>query len=82
MERYVERERDHAPYALRRRIGRDIYFRQDRPGVAIIAECDSPERAREALSEFPLAKAGPIDREIIPRRAFLGREASFAAGDA
>jgi hypothetical protein len=63
-------------------IVRDIYFRQDRPGVAIIAECESVEAARQSLREFPLAKAGLIDWEIIPLGPFLGWEALFAAGSA
>ncbi|WGY70327.1 superoxide dismutase [Burkholderia cepacia] len=67
---------------LKRGIVRDIYFREDRPGVAIIAECDSIDSARDALREFPLAKAGLIDWEIIPLGAFLGWEALFAAGNA
>lgn len=67
---------------LKRGIVRDIHYRQDRPGVAIIAECDSIESAREALREFPLAKAGLIDRDIIPLGAFLGWEALFAEGHA
>lgn len=60
-------------------IVRDIYFRQDRPGVAIIAECDSIEDARRALAEFPLAKAGLIDWQIIPLGPFLGWESLFAS---
>jgi len=67
---------------LKRGIVRDIYFRQDRPGVAIIAECESIESAREALCEFPLAKAGLIDWDITPLGAFLGWEALFAADNA
>ncbi len=57
---------------------RDIYFRQDRTGVAIIAEADSVAAARELLKEFPLARAGLIDWEVIPLGAFLGWEALFA----
>ena len=45
---------------------RDIYFRQDRPGVAIIAEADSVEAARVRLMGFPLAKAGLIGWDVIP----------------
>ncbi|WP_396331473.1 superoxide dismutase [Burkholderia anthina] len=67
---------------LKRGIVRDIYLRQDRPGVAIIAECESADSAREALRAFPLAKAGLIDWEIIPLGPFLGWEALFASGDA
>ena len=57
---------------------RDIYFRQDRLGVAIIAEADSVEAARTQLMEFPLAKADLIGWDIIPLGPFLGWEALFA----
>ena len=60
-------------------IVRDIYFRQDRLGVAIIAECDSVQAARQALQEFPLAKVGIIDWEIIPLGTFVGWEMLFAS---
>jgi hypothetical protein len=60
---------------------RDIYFRQDRPGVAIIAEAESVEAAKKALAEFPLAKAGLIDWEVIPLGPFHW-EALFAPGNA
>ncbi|GLQ91657.1 superoxide dismutase [Dyella acidisoli] len=59
-------------------IVRDIYFRQDRPGVAIIAEADSIEAARKALSEFPLAKAGIIGWDVIPLGPFTGWQLLFA----
>ncbi|STD20507.1 Uncharacterised protein [Enterobacter asburiae] len=36
---------------------RDIYFRQDRPGVAIFLECDSVDEAMNVMAEFPLAKS-------------------------
>ncbi|CAB3782248.1 superoxide dismutase [Paraburkholderia caffeinilytica] len=58
-------------------IVRDIYFRQDRPGVAIIVECDSVEEARQALCEFPLAKVGLIDWDVIQLGPFLGWEMLF-----
>ena len=63
-------------------IVRDIYFRQDRPGVAILAEAESVEAAREALADFPLAKAGLIGWEVIPLGPFLNWEMLFAAGSA
>jgi hypothetical protein len=63
-------------------IVRDIYFRQDRPGVAIIAEAESIEAARAALAEFPLAKAGLIDWDVIPLGPFLNWEMLFAPGNA
>ncbi|WP_321792385.1 superoxide dismutase [Burkholderia pyrrocinia] len=61
---------------------RDIYFRQDRPGVAIIVESESVDAARQALAEFPLAKVGLIDWEIIPLGPFVGWESLFASGSA
>ena len=45
---------------------RDIYFRQDRPGVVIIMEADSVEEAQKACDGFPLAKAGLLTFECIP----------------
>jgi hypothetical protein len=62
-------------------IVRDIYFRQDRPGVVIVAECDSVETAREALREFPLARAGLIDWDVIPVGPFVNWEMLFAHDD-
>ncbi|WP_024656985.1 superoxide dismutase [Pseudomonas syringae USA007] len=57
---------------------RDIYFRQDRPGVAIIAEFETIEAAKAALAEFPLALAGLIDWEVIPLGPFTNWETLFA----
>lgn len=57
---------------------RDIYFRQDRPGVAIVAEADSVEDARAQLGEFPLAKAGLIGWDVIPLGPMLNWELLFA----
>jgi hypothetical protein len=60
---------------------RDISFRQDRPGVAIIAEAESVESAKAALAEFPLAKAGLIGWEVIPLGPFVNWEMLFAPGN-
>lgn len=57
---------------------RDIYFRQDRPGVAIMAEFDTVEEAQAAFADFPLFKAGLLDFEVIPLGPFLNWEALFA----
>lgn len=43
---------------------RDIYFRQDRPGVAIFLECDSVDEAMNVMAEFPLAKAGLLSFSV------------------
>ena len=50
--------------------------------LAIIAESDSVDAARQALAEFPLAKVGLIDWEIIPLGPFVGWESLFASRDA
>ena len=58
---------------------RDIYFRQDRPGVAIFLECDAVEEAMNVMAEFPLAKAGLLSFECIPLGSFINWENLFAA---
>ena len=57
---------------------RDIYFRQDLPGVVIMAEADSVEAARAALMTFPLAKADLIGWDIIPLGPMANWELLFA----
>lgn len=57
---------------------RDIYFRQDRPGVAILTEADSVEAARARLMEIPLAKAGLIGWDVIPLGPMTHWEMLFA----
>ena len=56
----------------------DIYFRQDRPGVAIFLECSGVEEAKKALAEFPLVKAGLLDFDVIPLGPFVNWELLFA----
>ena len=75
---YITAEVQHGWNLYKNGIVRDIYFRQDRPGVAIIAEAESIEAARAALMEFPLAKAGFINWDIIPLGPFLNWEILFA----
>ncbi|CAM3283809.1 superoxide dismutase [Pseudomonas floridensis] len=79
---YMLEEARHAWQLYKNGIVRDFYFRQDRPGVALIAECESIEAARQALREFPLAQAGLIDWEIIPLGPFMSWEMLFAPGNA
>jgi hypothetical protein len=61
---------------------RTLYFRQDRPGVAFIAEADSIEALKKALGEFPLALAGLIGWDVIPLGPFTNWEMLFASRDA
>ncbi|MBW9107452.1 superoxide dismutase [Paraburkholderia phenoliruptrix] len=85
MEKYAPHMADEARHAWQMYKGgiiRDIYFRQDRPGVAIIAEAESVEAAKAALDEFPLAQAGLIGWEVIPLGPFTNWETLFASGNA
>lgn len=75
---YLLDEVRHAWQAYKTGIIRDIYFRQDRPGVAIIAECPSVDEADKALADLPLVKAGLIEFEFIPLGPFVNWEALFA----
>ena len=84
MEKYAPNMADEARHAWKMYKGgiiRDIYFRQDRPGVAIIAEAESVEAAKAALAEFPLAKAGLIGWEVISLGPFTNWETLFASGN-
>lgn len=56
----------------------DIYFRQDRPGVAILLDCKSVDEAKTLLASFPLVRAGLIDFEAIPLGPFANWEMLFA----
>ena len=81
MEQYQPHMLDEARHAwqlYKSGIVRDMYFRQDRPGVAVIAEAESVDAAQKALAEFPLAKAGLIGWEVIPLGPFLNWEMLFA----
>ena len=57
---------------------REIYFRQDRPGVAIIVESPSVAEVQKAFAELPLVKAGLIEMETIPLGPFANWEFLFA----
>lgn len=77
---HLEREVRHTWDAYKRGIVRDIYFRQDRPGVAIFLECESADAARRTLAEFPLVRAGLLDFEVIPLGPFVNWELLFPKG--
>ena len=74
---YMLDEVRHTWQAYKSGIVRDIYFRQDRPGVAVFVECASVDEAQKALAEFPLVKAGLIDFEVIPLGSFANWELLF-----
>ena len=74
---HMQGEARHAWLMYKGGIIREIYFRQDRPGVAIIAEAESVDAAKKALAEFPLAKPGLIDWDVIPLGPFTNWETLF-----
>ncbi len=51
---------------------RELYFRADRDEAALVLECASVEEARGALATLPLVRAGLIEFELIPLRAYPG----------
>jgi len=69
----------HTWEAYRSGVVRDIYFRQDRPGVAIFLECESTAEAQKVLAGLPLVKAGLIEFEVIPLGPFVNWEILFLA---
>ncbi|WP_320150310.1 hypothetical protein [uncultured Tolumonas sp.] len=79
---HMQNEARHGWQLYKNGVIRDIYFRQDRPGVAIIAEADSIEIAKKELAEFPLAKAGLIGWDVIPLGPFTNWEILFAPENA
>jgi hypothetical protein len=75
---HLQNEVRHVWQAYKNGIVREIYSRQDRPGVAIILECASFDEAKEAFTDFPLVKAGLIEIDAIPLGPFLNWEMLFA----
>lgn len=56
---------------------RELYFRQDNPGVVLMMECNSLEEAQELLDELPLVKERLIEFELTPLGYFQPLEALF-----
>ena len=51
---------------------REVYGLRDGGGAIIIAEAESEEAARAKMAELPLSKAGMLDCEFIPLKAYRG----------
>ena len=79
---YLQAEVRHTWESHKSGLIREIYLRQDRPGVAIFLECSSVDEAKQHLAEFPLVKAGLIEFEVIPLGAFTNWEMLFAPATA
>jgi hypothetical protein len=74
-------EARHVWEAYKEGVIREIYFRQDRPGVAIFLECADVAEALRALADLPLVKAGIIEFEAIPLGPFANFEMLFASAE-
>lgn len=75
---YMLNEVRHTWEAYKKGLIRDVYFRQDRPGVAIVMDCASLDEAQRLCADFPLAKAGLLDFELIPLGPFTNWEVLFS----
>lgn len=51
---------------------REFYFRADRDDAVLILECANVSEAHRILSTLPLVKAGLIDFDLIPLKAYPG----------
>lgn len=61
---------------------RSAHLCPDRPGAAVVLECDSLEQARVHLRTLPMHAAGLIDFELTRLLPYTGWEALFAPGAA
>ena len=57
---------------------RELYFRADEASAVLVLECADVEEARRTLATLPLVKAGLIDFDLIPLRAYPGFARLFA----
>jgi muconolactone delta-isomerase len=57
---------------------RELYFRSDEPAAVLVMECADVEEAKQALATLPLVKAGLIEFDLIPLRAYPGFARLFA----
>lgn len=49
---------------------REIYSLRDGGGVVIIAEAENEDAARAKMAEFPLSKAGMLNCQYFPVKAY------------
>jgi hypothetical protein len=74
---HLEEEASHAWKMYKSGVYRELYMRGDRPGAAIVLECESIKEAKEFLAELPLVKYNLIEFEVIPLQAFTPFEKLF-----
>jgi hypothetical protein len=73
----LKEEARHAWELYRQGVFRELYFDDRRHTAVIMMECENVNAAREVLGRLPLVRAGLIEFEIIPLRAYDGFERLF-----
>ena len=58
---------------------REIYSRHDGRGAILVLEADSEDAANAILAELPLAKAGMLDFDVYPVKAYRAIAAAAQA---
>ncbi len=74
-------EAEHAWELYKQGIFREVFFRQDHPGVVVMMECFDVAEAEQVMAELPLVKAGLIEFDYIPVGPFVVWENLFAAAE-
>ena len=69
---YLDLEAAHAFDYMEEEFFREVYGLMDGDGALIIAEAESEAAARVKMAELPLSKAGMLDCEFIPLKAYRG----------
>ncbi len=59
---------------------RELHFRADREEAVLVLEVPDEAAARGVLAELPLVRAGLIDFELVPLRAYPGFARLFTKG--
>jgi hypothetical protein len=57
---------------------RSVHLCPDRPGAAVVLDCDTLEQARAHLATLPMVAAGLIDFELTRLAPYTGWQALFA----
>ncbi len=74
----LEAEAKHAWQLYKDGIFRELYFRQDHPGVVVVMECFDVEEAEAIMADLPLVKADLIEIDFVPVGPFVVFEELFA----
>ena len=75
---YAQAEATRAWELYQTGVFRELYFRQDENSAVLMLECETVEQAGQILNTLPLVKAGLIEFDLIPLRAYPGFARLFA----